>query len=277
MPRSGRTSPPPPRQGGTTPGDLSRIGVRTRAEWRARGGGSGAPYLLPGGLALLAAGVAWLSWGRLESCGAALESPETQVKRALAAQTRAQLDDVYGFRSGGTVDLGPVRFEDVAPAVEAGRATVVAMVSAQGRAVWRDQAASVAYLGRERFHMKPCSIALWCGEGDQFDRLRGVLTALFRRHDAFQGRDAAAYARLLGDGYRDGGEDRAAAAARLFRELAAERARARVIGWQIRVEREAAEVGEDLLLSAGGGEERRERRVYRLAREGERWVFVGGV
>jgi hypothetical protein len=170
-----------------------------------------------------------------------------------------------------------MRFEDVAPTVEAGRATVVAMLSAQGRAVWRDQAAAVVYLGRERFHMKRCAIALWCGEGDQFDRLRGVLTALFRRHDAFQGRDVAAYARLLGDGYRGGGEDRAAAAARLARQLAAERARARVVGWQIRVEREAAEVGEDLELSAEGGEERRERRVYRLAREGERWVFVGGL
>jgi hypothetical protein len=279
LPRSGRAGRPPGaprRERGTTRGDLSNIGVRARAERREGRLRSGAPYLVPGGLTLLAAGLVALSWGRLASCGGSLASPETQLQRALAAQRRAQVDDVYGFRAGGTLELGSVRFADVSPTVERDRATVVAMVSAEGRATWRDQVATLAYLGRERFHMKPCAIALWCGEGDQFDRLRGVLSALFRRHDAWQTRDAEAYGRLLAPGYQDRGEDRVAAAGRLARALAAAPPRARVLGWQIRVERDAAEVGEDLELALAGGGTRRERHLYRLVREGERWLFSAG-
>jgi hypothetical protein len=50
-----------------------------------------------------------------------------------------------------------------------------------------------------------------------------------------------------------------------------------VRAWQIRVEREAAEVGEDVEVApAAGGPEQR-RAVYRLAWDGSRWVFVGGL
>ncbi|HET9595400.1 MAG TPA: nuclear transport factor 2 family protein, partial [Anaeromyxobacteraceae bacterium] len=233
--------------------------------------------LVPAALAAAAGLAAWLAWPHLASLGGSLESPETQLRRALAAQTRAQLDDVYGFRSGGTVELSPVKFDDVAPDVRGDRATVVAMLSAEGRAAWRDQAAALSYLGRERFHMRRCAIALWCGEGDQFDRLRGVLTTLFRRHDAWQTRDAEAYGRLLAPGYRDGGEDRAAALARVTGALGPAAPRARVLGWQVRIERDAAEVGEDLELAGPADALRRERHVYRLAREGERWLFVSGL
>ncbi len=260
MPRSGS-------RGRTSTGDLSRIGVKERAPlWR----GSGAPYLVPASLALAAAVAAWVFSDRLASCGASLETPETQIRKALANQSRAHLDDVYGFHAGGTLELHPVRFDDVTPSVEKGRATVVAMLSAQGRAAWRDQQATLTYLGRERFHMKPCSIALWCAEGDQFDRLRGVLLALFRRRDASERGDADALARLL-------------SARRPPREpvarLAGERSREevdRVVGWQIRIERDSAEVGEDVEVARSGAEPRRARHVYRLEREGERWLFVDG-
>jgi hypothetical protein len=277
LPRSSRdgrrpTGLPARGRGRSGEGDLSRLGVQDRR----LSGRLGAPYLVPLGLAIAAAVGVWLGWGRLTSVGSSLESPETQVRKALLHQDRAQLADVYGFRGGGTVDLHPVRFEDVAPTVADGRATVVAMLRAEGRVVWRDQDARLAYLGRERFHMKPCSIALWCGEGDQFDRLRGVLLALFRRHDAWQQRDAAAYGRLLAAGYRDGGEDRSAVLRRVAAELPTAPS-ARIVAWQIRVDREGAEVGEDLELAAGAGARRVERHVYRLAREGERWVFAGGV
>jgi hypothetical protein len=238
---------------------------------------SGAPYLLPAALVVAAALAMSLGRGRLASCGASLEAPETQVRKALAHQERAHLADVYGFRGGGTVELYPVRFEDVTPNVEEGRATVVAMLSAEGRVVWRDQEAKLSYLGRERFHMKPCSIALWCGEGDQFERLRGVLVALFRRHDAFQRRDPEGYARLLAADYRDAGEDREAALQRLAAILSRPGERARVLAWQIRVERTGAEVGEDVEVSAAGGERRRERHVYRLQWRDDRWVFAGGL
>jgi hypothetical protein len=240
---------------------------------------------VPAGLALAAAVAAWLFWGRLASCGASLETPETQIRKALANQGRAHFGDAYGFRAGGTVELHSTRFEDVAPSIEErrgegrgeGRAVVVAMLSAEGRVVWHDQDAKLTYLGRERFHMKPCSLALWCGEGDQFDRLRGVLSVLFRRHDAMERRDPEAYGRLLSARYRDRGQDRADTERRLERELSGPPAHIRVTAWQIRIEREGAEVGEDLEIAAPGQEPRRERHLYRLVQESERWVFVGGV
>jgi hypothetical protein len=247
------------------------------SERRERGFRSGAPYLVPAALALAAAVTAWLSWGRLASLGASLETPETQVRQALAGQERAQLDDVYGFHAGGTVELYSTRYEDVVPLVERGRATVVAMLTAQGRVAWREEAAKLAYVGRERFHMRPCDIARWCAEGDQFERLRGVLLLLFRRHDAVERGDLDAYGRLLAPDYLDRGEDRAAALARLAGELASAAGRGRISAWQIRIERDHAEVGEDREVAPAGEPPRTERRVYRLAREGERWLLVGGV
>jgi len=237
----------------------------------------GAPHLVPGALALAATLAVWLGWGQLVSCGTIVESAETAIRRALASQTRANLADVYGFRAGGTVELHDLRFADVVPSVEGGRATVVAMLTAHGRATWRDERATLEYVGRERFHMKPCAIAVWCGEGDQFDRLRGVLLVLFRRHDAFGRRDLSAYERLLAQDYRDGPEGRLEAVRRLARELSGPAARARVVGWQIRVERDDAHVGEDLEVTPEGEAPRRERHVYRLARIAERWVFTAGL
>jgi len=272
LPRSGRRAEPPSRAR-TSSGDLTRIGVRSRQEREGRGG---SPYLVPAGLALAAALAAWLSWGRLVSCGASLGAPETQIRRALGAQQHAHLDQVYGFHAGGTVELYQTRYEDVVPLVERGRATVVAMLTAEGRVVWRDQEAKLAYIGRERFHMKPCSIAGWCGEGDQFERLRGVLLALFRRQDALQQGDAAALARLMAPRMGDALEERGAPH-RLDSALGDPLSHARVTAWQIRVERDQAEVGEDLEVTAPGAPARAERRLLRLLRLGERWLFAGGM
>ena len=122
--------------------------------------------------AAAAAAAAWFWRADLMDAGSAatLQSPETQVRQALAAQGRAHLEDIYGWKAGGTLELVPVRYEDVVPDVEGNRATVVAILDADGKAVWRDQSATVSYIGREQFHMKPCKIALWCAEGDQFAR-----------------------------------------------------------------------------------------------------------
>ena len=240
----------------------------------------GAPYLVPLALALIAAAAGWVWRDRLFSAGGELspESPDTQIRRALQAQTRAQLEDVYGFRAGGTAELTPVRFRDVVASVEGQRATVVAMMDAEGRVAWRDQAADLSYLGRERFHMRPCRIALWCGDGDQFERLREVLRLLFRRLDAFQARDAAAYAALVSERYQDRGLDRRALLARVAADFrAGPPASIRVVAWQIRVERDRAEVGEDYQLAVGGRAPARLRALFRLEREGERWVFAGGL
>ncbi len=164
------------------------------------------------------------------------------------------------------------------PSSEGQRATVVAVLDAEGRVVWRDGTASLSYLGRERFHMRPCSIALWCAEGDQFERLRGVLLLLFRRADAFQARDAGAYAPLISERYQDQGLDRAGILRRLAADLrAGPPARLRLLGWQIRVERETAEVGEDLELALPGREPERLRARYRLRLEDSRWRIAGGL
>jgi hypothetical protein len=239
---------------------------------------SGAPYLFPAAAALLAALALWAGRGRLSSCGSTLESPDTQLRRALANQTRAYLDDIYGFRAGGTLELAPVRFREVVTSVEGERATVVAVLDAEGRASWRDQSASLSYVGRERFHMKPCSIALWCAEGDQFKRLRGVLLLLFRRADAFNARDAAAYASLVSERYQEQGLGRAMLLERIgadFRD--GPPARVRVVGWQVRVERDTSEVGEDYEIALAGKAPRRLRARYQLALEESRWRIVGGL
>lgn len=240
----------------------------------------GAPVLVPAALALAAAVAAWAFHDRLQGIGSglSLESPDTQIRRALAAQTRAHLDDVYGFRAGGTAELVPVRFREVVTSVEGERATVVAMLDAEGRVTWRDQAADLSYIGRERFHMRPCRIALWCGEGDQFERLREVLRILFRRLDAFQARDAAAYAGLVSERYQDRGLDRRALLDRVAADFRAGPAAAvRVLAWQIRVERDRVEVGEDYRIAVAGRAPARLRALLRLEREGERWVFAGGL
>lgn len=239
----------------------------------------GAPRLVPAALALGAALAAWAFRDRIFAAGGWLspESPETQIGRALAAQTRAHVDDVYGFRAGGTLELVPVRFRDVVSSFEGQRATVVAMLEAEGRVTWRDQAVDLSYVGRERFHMRPCS-SLWCAEGDQFERLRQVLRVLFRRLDAFHARDAAAYAGLVAESYRSGGLDRGALLARLDADLAGgPEAAVRVRAWQIRVERETAEVGEDYQVSLAGREPERRRARFRLVQEGGRWVFASGL
>ncbi len=240
---------------------------------------TGAPYLAP---FLVAASVAFAAWyWRAELVdarpSAALLSPETQVRKALAAQGRAHLEDIYGWKAGGTLELVPVRYSDVVPDVEGERATVVAMLDAEGKAVWRDQAATVSYIGRELFHMKPCKIALWCAEGDQFARLRSVLRTLFRRVDGARGGEPAAVLALAADDYRDGTTDRAGLESRIRREGGAPRPELRVTGWQIRVERDGAEVGEDYETLGPGGVVRRGRSVYRLEHRGERWVFTSGL
>ena len=229
MPSSGPSPKPPPPPSGEP-------GRRRRFRFR-----SGAPYLVPFLAASAAALAFWIWRAPLLEAGSSLslQSPETQVRQALAHQDRAHLEDVYGFRAGGTLELVPVRYAEVVPVVEGNRATVVALLDAEGRAVWRDRDARVSYVGRETFHMKPCTIALWCAEGDQFARLRGVLRALFRHDDELRARG-----------------DR------------------RVRSWQIRVERDGAEVGEDYEVEVPGQGKRTLRARYRLEPRDERWVLT---
>ncbi|HET6439833.1 MAG TPA: nuclear transport factor 2 family protein [Anaeromyxobacter sp.] len=250
---------------------------RARAERRARAARLGAPYLVPIALVSLLAFLIWRNWGALSgfNLSIATAAPETQVKEALAHQDRASLEEVYGFHAGGTAELHPVRFADVTVEVEQGRARVLAVVEARGRVVWHAERADLSYVGREAFSMTPCTIALWCGDGQQFAGLRGVLSALFRRADAAAGRDLGAAGRLVSDAYAEPG-GKPALLARLAEEFRAPPLEIHVRAWQIRVERDRAEVGEDYQVS-GAGEGGRRRARYVLSREGERWRFVDGL
>lgn len=252
---------------------------RAREARRARAARTGAPYLVPLALALLAAGLLWRHWDRIAGADLAIAaaSPETQVREALRHQERAQLSDVYGFRAGGTAELFPVRYADVTVSVEGERARVLAVVQAEGRVTWRDQRASLSYVGREAFSMTRCSIALWCGDGHQLSRLRSVLSVLFRRADAFAAGDLDGYRRLVAEGYAGPG-GKAALLARLARDHAAGAgARVRLLGWQVRVERDRAEVGEDQEVRVGDGPPERRRARYVLALRDDRWLFVDGL
>jgi hypothetical protein len=265
-----------PGSGEDRPGDAG-LGLESRPREPLRTARSGAPYLVPACAALVAAIALGLGWKRVAACGASeWTGPETQIREALSRQDRAHLADVYGFKAGGTVELYPLRFREPAIAVEGRRAVVAAVVDAEGRVAWRDQAARLHYIGREKFGMHPCTAAAWCGEGDQLERLRGVLLALFRRHDAALARDPGALAPLVSGAYEDRGERRDGVLARLAREWPSA-GKPRVQAWQVRVEREGAEVGEDLEVEGPGGRVEPVRRLYRLALEDGRWVFVGGL
>jgi hypothetical protein len=50
-----------------------------------------------------------------------------------------------------------------------------------------------------------------------------------------------------------------------------------VLGWQVRVERDRAEVGEDQELRVGEGAPTRRRARYALALRDDRWIFVDGL
>jgi hypothetical protein len=254
------------------PGPGSRREVRRTLEGR-----TGAPYLVPALLALLALAGGWWLLGAGPRLGGALAPPEVRVRAALSQLTSARLEDVYGHGSGGLAELQSLRFADVTVTVTGERAAVVAMAEGEGRVAWRGQVASLAYVGREAFTMRPCRLAGWCAEGEALAELRPVLRLLFRRLDAFNGRDAAAYGRLVAEGYRGEG-GRAAVLSRLAADLGSgPPARLRVAGWQLRIERDGAIAGEDAFVSLGDAPEAPLRTRLELAREGGRWVIAGGL
>jgi hypothetical protein len=160
----------------------------------------------------------------------AWKSPEGQVRDAVARLDRPRVDALPG---GAAAELAAVRYSEPAISVDGARATVAAMVDAEGRVIRGGEVIALRYLGRERFHLRACAQG-WCAEEDELARLRGVLAALVGRE-------------------RRPEEGRATA-------------------WQVRVERDRAEVGEDR-VGAGGGAS---RRVLELAPDGERWTLRAG-
>jgi hypothetical protein len=153
-----------------------------------------------------------------------------------AREAAAALSAIRALDAGpARVELDDLRLAEITVAVDGARARVVAIAEAGGRARFADQAPALAYVGRETFLLERCARG-WCPVEGALPALRGVVAAL------------AGSPRPPG---------------------------ARVLAWQIRVERDAATAGEDRELAAGGAPPRRLREVRALRRDaGGTWALV---
>jgi len=132
---------------------------------------------------------------------------------------------------GARVGLAHVSFSDVVVTTDGAVALVVAMVQAEGTVRLSGGEPSLAYVGREAFRMERCAGRRWCLTPDALGGLRGVVAAL------------AAAPRPAG---------------------------ARPVAWQVRVDRDRADAGEDY-DAAEGGALRRLRSTWTLAHAGKAW------
>jgi hypothetical protein len=221
--------------------------------------------------AVAAAVAAWAGSGGLRPL---LESPETGIRRALDAAPAPG-----GAAPGpGGLRLDRLRLTDLVVAARGDLAEVKAVADAEGAVAWRGLEVSVSYVGAERLSVARCASAGWCVEGERLPRLAALVAVLLRRADAFDDGDADRYRPLVADDYRgpDGGKPE------LLRRLAADlsaapRARLRPLAWQVRIERDVAQVGEDYEVAIGGAPPRRLRARLDLRDDGGRWRFTGGL
>jgi len=231
-----------------------------------------------GGIAATAAAVAAVAWfagGGSARLRALVESPETGIRRALAAAC-AGPEPVPS--SSLTLRLERLRFTDLLVADGGARAQVVAVADAEGTAGWRGHPIGLTYVGRERLTLVRCASGGWCVEGGRLPRLAGLLALLSRRADAFEDAAPERYRELVAEAYRgpEGGKEP------LLRRVAFDltagpRARLRPLAWQIRIERDTAQVGEDFEVAVGAGPPRRLRGRIDLRDEGGRWRITGGL
>jgi hypothetical protein len=242
-----------------------------------RGSGSAARRALAwiAAAAAIAAG-GWLVTRGAGALRAVVESPETGIRRALSKIDERAPRAVTGVDA--TLRLERIGFKDLLVTAGDGGARVVAVADAEGSVIWRGQEVGLSYVGRERILMIPCREQGWCRVGEPAPRLASLLALLVRRAAAFDAADSAAYRELVAADYRGPDGGRAALLGRLAADLTAEpRARFRPIAWQIRIERDAAQVGEDYELRLGAGPARRLRARLDLRDEGGRWWITGGL
>lgn len=242
-----------------------------------RSSGSAPPRPLVAGLALGALGLAALGYalGGAERIGRLLESPETGIRRILSEPVRTAPADLPGTTA--TLRVDRIRFADLLISATGPAAEVVAVADVDGVVAWRGREVAVGYVGRERLRLVRCPGAGWCVDGERLPRLSALLSTLVRRADAFDDADAERYRPLVADDYAaEGGK--AALLRRLEGDLAATpRAAFRPLSWQVRIEREGAQVGEDYEIALGGGGARRLRARLELRDEGGRWRITGGL
>lgn len=252
-----------------------------------RGSGSGTRHAAHPGRGVVAAAVAagalvavaaaaWmLADGRLPAAGW-VEGPAATVRRALREAGAGEPEPLPAVRA--TLRLDRLAFRDVLVDGQGDRVGVVAVADADGVVEWRGESILVAYLGRERLTMARCAERGWCPEGERLPRLASLLATLVRRAAAFDDGDGGAYRPLVSDDYRGEPGGKAGLMARLGADLAAQpRARLRPVAWQVRIERETAQVGEDFELAMGGAPARRLRARLELREEGGHWRFTGGL
>jgi len=171
-----------------------------------------------------------------------------------------------------------VRFADLVVTAEGARAGVVAVADADGVVAWRGQDVTLSYVGRERLQLVRCPGEGWCVDGEPVPRLNSLLSTLVRRAEAFAEADAERYRPLVADDYGGAAGGKPELLRRLATDLGASpRARLRLIGWQVRIERETAQVGEDFEIGIGAGSARRLRARFDLREDRGRWRFTGGL
>lgn len=226
--------------------------------------------------AAIAALGAWLALGGPAWLRSRLESPETGIRRALAGPGASGSRPIPG--TDAALRLDRLRFADLVVTAREEGAGAVAVADLEGAVAWRGREIALASVGVERFTAARCAPAGWCAEAGGLPRLAALLAVLLHRADAFDEADAARYRPLVSDGYRgpEGGK------AELLRRLAADlgaspRARLRPLAWQIRIERETAQVGEDFEVEVGAAKPRRLRARLELRDEGGRWRITGGL
>lgn len=152
-----------------------------------------------------------------------------------AREAAARLSRLEGLSAGeARLDLDDLALRDVTVAMDGPRALVVAVADADGRARFDGHAPTVSYVGRERFAMERCPAERWCLEDGALDALRGVVAALVHAP-------------------RPPG--------------------ARVLAWQIRVERDTARAGEDHEVGEGTAA-RRARASFALRRGEAGWAIA---
>lgn len=161
---------------------------------------------------------------------------------------------------GGALVVPPGAFDavNVTASTEQGVLRARGQVSLQGRV----GDAIVSYLGSERFQVRcgtACSIS-----PPPVERLVPLLEALQARDAALQARDPAALQALAAATFEAGTEARAALGGAALSE-----APPAVTAWLVRVDREAAEVGEARGTAAP--------RPLRLVREASGWRFTSGL
>jgi hypothetical protein len=254
---------------------MIRAAPRPNGSLRASGKAGRRPFgWIAAGAAAALAG-AWLATGGPSTLRSLVESPETGIRRALSSVRPPPLAIPA---TGATLRLDRVKFADLLVTPVASRTEVVAVVDADGGVAWRGEEVRLSYVGRERLAMVRCPDAGWCVDGKLLPRLLPLLALLVRRAEAFADAEPERYGALVADGYRgpDGGKGELLR--RLSADLAASpRARLRPLAWQVRIERDTSQVGEDYEIAVGSGAARRLRARFDLRDDGGGWRITGGL